>query len=141
MLGPERKLGLLLALANIALAGAAFAEPILFGKVIDTLAGAQARNQPPSWSELFTLLGAWVGFGMFTIVCGTLVALHADRLSHRRRLGVLTEYFEHVLQLPQSYHGATHSGRLMKVMLSGTDVLWFLWLSFFREHVAGFVSL
>jgi glucan exporter ATP-binding protein len=141
MLGPERKLGWVLAIANLALAGAAFAEPILFGKVIDTLAGAQARGQPPSWSELFMLLGAWVAFGLFTIVCGTLVALHADRLSHRRRLGVLTEYFEHVLQLPQSYHGATHSGRLMKVMLTGTDVLWFLWLSFFREHVAGFVSL
>ena len=140
-LGSEKKLGVVLTVANLALAGAAFAEPILFGKVIDTLAGAQARSQPPSWSELFTLLGAWVAFGLFTIVCGTLVALHADRLSHRRRLAILTEYFEHVLQLPQSYHGSTHSGRLMKVMLSGTDVLWFLWLSFFREHVAGFVSL
>jgi ATP-binding cassette, subfamily B, beta-glucan exporter len=140
-LGPERRLGWILTIANLALAGAAFAEPILFGKVIDTLAGAQARGQAPSWSQLFLLLAAWVAFGLFTIVCGTLVALHADRLSHRRRLGVLTEYFEHVLQLPQSYHGATHSGRLMKVMLTGTDVMWFLWLSFFREHVAGFVSL
>ena len=109
--------------------------------MIDTLAGAQARGQAPLWGDLFVLLGAWVAFGLFTILCGTLVALHADRLSHRRRLAVLTDYFEHVLQLPQSYHGGTHSGRLMKVMLSGTDVLWFLWLSFFREHVAGFVSL
>ena len=34
--------------------------------------------------------------------CGVLVALHADRLAHRRRQAVLTDYFEHVLQLPLS---------------------------------------
>src|SRR5712671_6773102 len=105
LLGPERRLGWFLALGNLALAAAQFAEPVLFGKVIDTLAGAQSRGQAPLWNDLLTLLGAWVGFGLFTIVCGTLVALNADRLSHRRRLAVLTEYFEHVLQLPQAYHG------------------------------------
>jgi ATP-binding cassette, subfamily B, beta-glucan exporter len=141
LLGPERKLGWILAAGNLALAAAQFAEPVLFGKVIDTLVGAQARGQAPLWSDLLTLLAAWVGFGLFTIACGTLVALHADRLSHRRRLAVLTDYFEHVLQLPQSYHGATHSGRLLKVMLAGTDVLWGLWLAFFRDHFVGFVSL
>src|SRR5215471_7900840 len=141
LLGPERKLGWILAAANLALAAAQFAEPVLFGKVIDTLAGAQSRTQAPLWNDLLTLLGAWVGFGLFTIACGALVALYADRLSHRRRLAVLTVYFEHVLQLPQAYHGATHSGRLLKVMLVGTDVLWALWLAFFRDHLVGFVSL
>jgi ATP-binding cassette subfamily B protein len=87
------------------------------------------------------LLSAWVGFGLFTIVCGTLVALNADRLAHRRRHVVTTEYFEHVLQLPLSYHGGTHSGRLMKIMLTGADSLWWLWLGFFREHLAAFVAL
>ena len=46
------------------------------------------------------------GFGLFIIVCGTLVALHADRLAHRQRQVVMTDYFEHVLQLPLSYHDA-----------------------------------
>src|SRR6185295_17793610 len=32
-------------------------------------------------------------------------------------------------------------GRLMKVMLTGIDALWTLWLSFFREHFAAFVAL
>jgi ATP-binding cassette, subfamily B, beta-glucan exporter len=141
LLGSERKLGWFLAIANLALAVAQFAEPVLFGKVIDTLAGAQGRGQAPSWGDLLALLGAWAAFGIFTIICGTMVALHADRLSHRRRLAVLTNYFEHVLQLPQAYHGATHSGRLLKVMLAGTDVLWALWLAFFRDHLVGFVSL
>src|SRR5690606_25505643 len=35
----------------------------------------------------------------------------------------------------------THSGRLMKVMLQGADALWSLWLSFFRDHFAAFVSI
>ena len=77
-----------------------------------------------SWLDLLPLVGAWVGFGLFIIVCSTLVALHADRLAHRHSQKVRTDYFEHVLQLPLSYHTGTHSGRLMKVMLTGTNTLW-----------------
>ena len=102
---------------------------------------ARRRSRRARLAELTPLLGAWVGFGLFTIVCGALAALYADRLAHRRRQAVLTDYFEHVLQLPLSYHGGTHSGRLLKVMLTGTDSLWWLWLGFFREHLAAFVSL
>ena len=94
LLGPEARLGWLLALANIALAAAQFAEPVLFGQIIDTLAGAQPAGSSPTFESLVPLLGAWVGFGLFTILCGVLVALHADRLAHRRRQVVLAEYFE-----------------------------------------------
>src|SRR5471030_493897 len=141
MLGSEATLGWSLAAANVALALAQFAEPYLLGKIINTLVGAEAKRALPDWNELMQLLGAWVGFGLFTIVCGTLVALYADRLAHRRRHAVLTAYFQHVLQLPLRYHGGTHSGLLMKVMLAGTDSLWWLWLGFFREHLAAFVFL
>ncbi len=141
LLAPNARLSWLLLTANVALAAAQFAEPVLFGRIIDALTGAQTAGAQPSWSDLGTLLGAWVGFGIFTIICGVLLAFHADRLAHQRRHGALTQYFEHVLQLPLSFHGGTHSGRLMKVMLTGTDALWALWLSFFREHFAAFVSL
>ena len=141
LLGSEARLGWLLAGANVALAAAQFAEPILFGRIIDALVKTQAANAQPDTEALTPLLAAWVGFGLFTIGCSVLVALHADRLSHRRKQGVTTMYFEHVLQLPQSFHGGTHSGRLMKVMLTGVDALWGLWLSFFREHFAAFVAL
>ena len=141
LLGPEARLGWLLAFANIALAAAQFGEPVLFGRIIDALAGAQKNASSLSFEGLLPLLGAWAGFGLFTIGCGVFIALHADRLSHRRRHAVLTSYFEHVLQLPLSYHGGSHSGRLMKVMLAGTDSLWGLWLSFFRENFAAVVSL
>jgi ATP-binding cassette, subfamily B, beta-glucan exporter len=130
-----------LALANLALAIAQFAEPVLLGRIIDTLTGAQARGAMPEWPRLAMLLGAWAGFGIFTIVCGTLIALYADRLAHRRRHVVSTGYFEHVLQLPLSYHGNTHSGRLMKMMLSGTEALWSLWVGFFRDNLASLISL
>ena len=141
LLGSESRLAWTLALANVALASAQFAEPVLLGRIIDTLTAAQASGQPPSWAHLGVLLGAWAGFGLFTIACGTLIALYADRLSHRRRHVVLTGYFEHVLELPLTYHGNTHSGRLMKVMLQGTDALWGMWVGFFRDHLASFVSL
>lgn len=135
MLGSDSRLGWSLAFANVALAVAQFAEPVLFGRVINLLAQAQAQAQGASadWSSLWLLLLAWVGFGIFTILSGTLIALYADRLAHRRRLAVLTDYFEHVLQLPLAYHGGVHSCRLMKTMLQGTDALWALWLFFFAK--------
>ena len=140
-LGPDSRLGWLLAFANVALATAQFAEPVLFGRVINILATAQADPASAEWPKLWLLLLAWVCFGLFTIISGTLVALYADRIAHRRRLAVLTSYFEHVLQLPLAYHGEIHSGRLMKIMLQGTDALWAFWLGFFREHLAAFISL
>src|SRR3954453_9726846 len=98
MLGPEARLGWILAGANVALAAAQFAEPVLFGRIIDSMVRAQAAATAPSFTELTPLLAAWVAFGLFTIVCGVLVALHSDRLAHRRRQAVLADYFEHVLQ-------------------------------------------
>jgi ATP-binding cassette, subfamily B, beta-glucan exporter len=141
MLGPEMRLGVFLAVANVALAVAQFVEPVLFGRIVDSLVTAQAAGRVPVMSDLLTLLGLWAGFGLFTIVSGVTLALHSDRLAHRRRLAVITSYFEHVLHLPLAYHSGTHSGRLMKVMLQGADSLWGLWLSFFRDHFAAFVSL
>ncbi|WP_424628182.1 glucan ABC transporter ATP-binding protein/ permease [Bradyrhizobium sp. SYSU BS000235] len=139
LLGKEARLGWLLAGANLLLAIAQFAEPVLFGRIVDVLSATPAAGTEPR--SPWPLLGAWVAFGLFTILCSAVVALHADRLAHRQRQAVLTDYFEHIMQLPLTFHSGTHSGRLMKVMLQGTDALWRLWLSFFREHFAAIVSL
>ncbi len=133
LLGDEARLGWLLAFANLALAGAQFAEPVLFGRILDALTKAASGH------ALVRLIAAWVGFGLFTVLCGAFVALHADRLAHRRRQVVLSSYFEHVLQLPLSFHGAAHSGRLMKVMIAGTDALWNIWIDFFRDYFSALV--
>jgi ATP-binding cassette, subfamily B, beta-glucan exporter len=140
LLGNEARLGWILAGANLLLAGAQFAEPVLFGRIVDVLSGAPSKG-PLASSSAWPLLAAWAAFGLFTILCGAAVALNADRLAHRQRQAVLTNYFEHIMQLPLTFHTGTHSGRLMKVMLNGTDSLWRLWLGFFREHFAAIMSL
>lgn len=137
LLGKEARLGWLLAIANLLLAASQFAEPVLFGRIVDVLSGTSVAGSNSAWPFLM----AWVAFGLFTIVCSAFVALQADRLAHRQRQAVLTSYFEHILQLPLTFHSGTHSGRLMKVMLNGTDALWRLWVGFFREHFAAILSV
>jgi glucan exporter ATP-binding protein len=141
LLGNEARLAITLAVANIALAVSQFIEPVLFGRIIDALSGALPEGLAPAAWTLAPIVGAWVGFGLFIIVASALVAWFADRLAHRRRNTVLADYFEHVLQLPLAYHSGAHSGRQMKIMLTGTDTLWWLWVSFFRENFAAFVFI
>jgi ATP-binding cassette subfamily B protein len=140
-LGPELRLGVLLALANVLLAIAAFAEPALFGQIINVLSAQRPPGQSVSFADVSHLILIWIAFGLFTIGAGVLVALHADRLSHRRRLGVMAGYFEHVLTLPLAFHTQTHSGRVLKVMLEGSNGMAWLWLGFFRDHCAALVAL
>src|SRR5580704_12798391 len=124
LLRTDARLATTLALANIALAVAQFVEPVLFGRIVDALSGALPAGASQTILTLAPLLGAWVAFGLFIILAGALVAWFADRLAHRRRNLVLADFFEHVLQLPLAYHAEAHSGRQMKIMLSGTDTLW-----------------
>jgi len=140
-LGPELHVGAILAVVNVALAAAQFAEPVLFGRIVDTLTAAQTAKIVPGWASLLPQFALWVGFGAFNIGVGALVALNADRLSHRRRLAVMAEFFEHVLTLPLLFHMEKHTGRALKVMSDGSLSLGGIWLTFFREHCAAFVAL
>lgn len=144
LLGQDRTTAYWLMLGNVLLIAALLAEPILFGRVIDALTrlndsrGAAAEDV---WQVVTPLLLAWVVLGLFAIVCSGLIALYADRLAHQRRHVVLRDYFEHVLQLPAHHRHTQHSGRLMKIMLQGTDALWALWLGFFRDYFAAFMAV
>jgi glucan exporter ATP-binding protein len=146
-LGSERSLGWRLALANVFLAVASFAEPALFGRMVDALyvwrdvPGPDGSSAARPLEPLLRLGAAWAAFGVFTIAAGVFTALHADRLAHRRKLAVLTDYFEHALRLPASFHTGTHSGRLLKVMLDGSQSMFNVWLSLFRSHLAAFVTV
>lgn len=141
LLGSEVKLAIVLIFANIFLAAASFAEPILFGWIIDLLTTANKDGKTITWEALTPLTIAWVGFGLFTILASVLVALHADRLSHRRRLAVMSSFFEHVLHLPLSFHTAVHSGRLLKNMIDGASGMASVWLYFFRDNLSSFLAL
>ena len=61
LLGPEARLGWLLGAANLALAASQFAEPVLFGRIIDALTGA-ARSGGP-----FDRFMTGTAFGMLSV--------------------------------------------------------------------------
>jgi glucan exporter ATP-binding protein len=137
----EAALALALVAANVAVAFAQFAEPLLLGRVVDRLASAQGASHPPQWTDIAPPLIAWGGFGLFSILAGVAVALYSDRLAQRRRMAAMADFFAHLMELSPAYHGETHSGRLSKIMLDGPNAMFGLWLTFFREHCAAFVAL
>jgi len=133
--GRERWLVRALVAGNLLVACVQFLDPVLFGRVIGLL--ARSAELPPAalWQQAAWLLGAWVAIGAVGIAGNIAVALFADRMAHRNRLAAMARYFAHVLALPPSFHGATHSGRLQKLMLAGTDAMFWFWLSLFREQL------
>ncbi|TBR40287.1 MULTISPECIES: glucan ABC transporter ATP-binding protein/ permease [Dyella] len=129
LLAPERRLAVTLAVANLALAGVFFIEPVLFGKVVDAL-GASTPGAAPR------LIALWAAVGFVGVAAGVWASLHADRLAHRRRLAAIALFFEHAASLSIGFHSEHHTGRLARIMNNGVGNLFGLWLSFFREHLA-----
>lgn len=140
LLAPDRWVAIGLACAAFALAGLSFLEPVLFGRVVDLLSRSERLPPEVVWAEAFALLALWGAVGLSAIGANVAVALLSDRMAHRNRLIVMGGYFQHVLSLPLSFHGDTQSGRLIKIMLMGSDNLFGLWLSFFREHLITFIG-
>src|SRR4028118_2148880 len=97
LLGPERGLAGLLVLANVGLAALMFVEPLLFGRLVDVLAGDGNRAASEVWAQTLPWLLAWGGFALAGFAATMLTALHADRLAHRRRLAAMSQFFTHVL--------------------------------------------
>ena len=140
LLAADRWVAIGLAAANVALAGLQFLEPVLFGRVVDLLSHATGMSRDAVWAEATALLALWGAVGLSGIGANVAVSLLSDRMAHRQRLAWMQRYFEHVLNMPLSFHGDIQSGRLMKVMLAGTDNLFGLWLTFFRDHLVTFVA-
>ncbi|MGE3290706.1 MAG: glucan ABC transporter ATP-binding protein/ permease [Geminicoccaceae bacterium] len=132
LLRDEGRTVALLVVANVALGLVQLAEPVLFGRVVDAL----TRGGP-----VFSLIGLWAVLGIGGIAAGVTVALFADRLAHRRRTAAMATAFERAITLPISYHAGTGTGRVVRTLLSGTDALFMVWLSFFREHLAAVVGI
>ncbi|MBN8903394.1 MAG: ATP-binding cassette domain-containing protein, partial [Rhodospirillales bacterium] len=86
------------------------------------------------------LLAIWAGVGVAGIGANIAVSLQTERLAHKHRITAMGRYFRHVLALPLSFHGDTQSGRLIKIMLSGTDGLFGTWLVFFRDQLSTLLS-
>jgi len=140
LLGRDIRVAGFLALANLIVAGLQFLDPVLFGRVVDLLARSAHMAPNTMWNEAAILLGIWVAVGIGGILSNIAVALQTERLAHRHRIASMSRYFRHVLTLPLSFHGRTHSGRLIKAMLSGTDGLFGSWLMFFRDQLSTILS-
>jgi ATP-binding cassette subfamily B protein len=140
LLGPDLRLAVLLAFANLAVAGLQFLDPVLFGRVIDLLTRSADLSRADLVSQSVRLLGIWGVVGATGIAANMAVAVQAERLAHRNRLEAMRRYYDHVLGLPLSFHGDAHSGRLLKIMMAGSDGLFWAWLTFFREQFATIVS-
>ncbi len=134
LLAAEKRLAIFLAVTNLALAGILMIEPWLFGHVVDALV-ARSRHDAQVYIAL------WAGFGLLGIAAGVWVSLQADRLAHRRRVAVITQFFEHAVALPLSFHGEHHTGRLLRIMHSGSGSLFGIWLGFLRDHLATLLSI
>ncbi|MFC7474318.1 glucan ABC transporter ATP-binding protein/ permease [Dankookia sp. GCM10030260] len=140
LLKPDKWVAVGMTAANVAMAGLVFLEPVLFGRVIDVLTRSVFMTRDAVWAEALALLALWAAVGLSGIGANVAVSLLADRMAHRNRLLAMGRFFQHVLSLPLSFHGDVQSGRLMKVMLSGSDNLFSMWLSFFRDHMATFIA-
>lgn len=136
LLGSDLRVAALLGAANIMVAGLQFLDPILFGRVIGLL--SNSNNLAPSvlWHQAGSLLAIWAGVGVAGIASNIAVSVQAERLAHRNRIQQMGRYFAHVLGMPLSFHADIHSGRLMKVMITGTDGLFGIWLVFFRDQLS-----
>ena len=131
-LAPAKRRVLLICLANIVLAMVSVAEPILFGRVIDSISDKQ---------DVMPTLAFWAGLGMFNIIAFVLVARGADRLAHERRAAVLTESFERVVAMPLAWHHERGTSNALHTLLRATEAMFSLWLEFLRQHLSTAVAL
>ena len=140
LLGRDIRVAGFLAFANLMVAALQFLDPVLFGRVVNLLTRSDTLAHAAMWHEAAVLLGIWVAVGIGGIVSNIAVSVQTERLAHRHRIKSMGRYFQHVLALPLSFHGETHSGRLIKGMLAGTDGLFGTWLVFFRDQLSTILS-
>ena len=132
MLAPERSVVAILLVGSIAVAGVQLAEPILFGRVVDSLSKG---------TDTLPLIGLWAALGLFGILASVLVAVLSDRLAHRRRLGAMGDAFERAITLPVSYHAERGSGAVVRTILAGSESLFWQWLSALREQLTALIGI
>ena len=131
-LAAEKQRVAVICVANAALAVAMIAEPILFGRIIESIS-----NEKGVAAEV----AAWAGLGAFNILAFVLVARGADRLAHRRRAEVLVDSFEKVVSMPLAWHHRHGTSQSLHTLLRAMETLFSLWLEFMRQHLTTAVAL
>jgi glucan exporter ATP-binding protein len=131
-LAPVKNRVLLISAANVVLAFVTIAEPILFGRIIDSISAK---------SGLTVNLWLWASLSTFNIVAYVLIARGSDRLAHERRAGVLVESFERVISMPLAWHHQRGTSHVLHTLLRAVEAMFGLWLEFMRQHLTTAVAL
>lgn len=132
LLAGERRLAIALMLAGAGVAVVQLAEPVLFGRMIDTLAAGTGA---------FGLIGLWALFGLAGIIVGAGLAIASDRLAHRSRMAALAQAFSRAITLPVGYHAEKGTGAVVRAILSGTDALFTIWLGVLRQQLTALLGV
>ena len=131
-LAADKKRVFFICFANVALAVIAILEPIMFGRVIDSIS---------DHTDVVPPLAMWAGLGAFNIIAFVLVARSADRFAHARRSQVLCESFERIITMPLSWHHQRGTSNSLHTLLRAVETLFSLWLEFMRLHLSTVVAL
>ncbi|KAB2800337.1 glucan ABC transporter ATP-binding protein/ permease [Brucella anthropi] len=131
-LSVEKTATITMCVASVLVALVTLAEPILFGRVIQAISDK---------GDIFSPLAMWAALGGFNIVAAVFVARGADRLAHRRRLGVMIDSYERLITMPLSWHQKRGTSNALHTLIRATDSLFTLWLEFMRQHLTTVVAL
>lgn len=131
-LAVEKTATITMCIASVLVALVTLAEPILFGRVIQAISDK---------GDIFSPLAMWAALGGFNIVAAVFVARGADRLAHRRRLGVMIDSYERLITMPLSWHQKRGTSNALHTLIRATDSLFTLWLEFMRQHLTTVVAL
>jgi ATP-binding cassette subfamily B protein len=141
LLAQNRRALVLLVLGNAGVAALQFLDPLLFGRVIGLLSKSDSTPHAALFSQGTQLVGIWLIIGAAGILVNIFTAMGAERLAHRLRLNAINTCFNHVLALPSSFHSNSKSGGVMKTLVSGSDSLFALSLTFFKENLATYIAV
>lgn len=131
-LAAEKAATITMCVASVLVALVMLAEPILFGRVIQSISDK---------GDVFTQLAMWAALGVFNIIAAVFLARGADRLAHRRRLGVMIDSYERIITMPLAWHQKRGTSNALHTLIRATDSLFTLWLEFMRQHLTTIVAL
>jgi len=120
------------AFAALCVAVAQILEPVLFGWVIDALA-KEAR--------FADYVRMWVALGSLNAAFSIFISVATDRFAHRQRLRAMNLAFERTIAMPYHVHSLVGSGRVVRTILTGSDHVFNVTLSFFRENLIALGSV
>lgn len=140
LLTPFRAPALALVCANGIIGLLSLAEPIVLGMMIDAFSDAALRGKGGA-SSVTPLFLLWAILGAATVAISFFAGLHADKMSQRLRMHSIDEYTKRVLHLPIAHHERNPPSHAFQTLLDGTNTIWVLSFSFFRDNCASLVML